>query len=112
VNFSALPTRLSSTCLSRAGSAQVQQHVVADIGRQRYALLAGDGLEQVDDVAHDRVQVEVEHLELQLLSLHLGQVQHVVEQDEQAVSARPDGLGVVTLPLGQLRAQQQGRSCP
>ena len=76
------------------------------VARQVEALGAGLHGDQVQRALHAVAQREGPGLQLQLARLDLGEVQDVVDDRQQGVTAAPDGLGVVAL-LGVQRGVEQ-----
>ena len=91
VNFSALPSRLATICpsLLRSPSTTVGA-AQRELALQRQALGARVRAVQRVDVAQLLQQVERRGQHLQAAGLDLGQVEHVVDQAQQAVAGAVD----------------------
>jgi hypothetical protein len=98
VNLTALPTRLLTIWRRRPGIApQMQRHFGPDEGGQFEALAVGLRGEQVHGVVDDFAQIEVDDVEVELAGLDLGEVEDVVDDDEERFAADADGAGELAL---------------
>ena len=63
--------------------------------------------EQVEDLLDDRPRREVDDLELELPRLVLREVEDVVDDLEERLAGRPDGVGEIALLDRQIRVEQE-----
>ena len=123
----ALTERTTSPCFGELDSVgeQVDQdltqagHITIHSGRhllvqqvgQVQALLGGSGCEQIKSRLQAITQVKGLMLQVQFASFDFGEVQNVIDDGQQRVAARADGLGVLTLLGGEARCRAASRSC-
>ena len=110
VNFTALPSRFTSTCRRRAGSAMIldgQPHVLIPHDVEVLLVRAdGDGAE---GVVHHRGQVEWHVLHFDPAGLDARQVHHVVHHRDDGLGRTADGLEIVPLGRRERRVERQLR---
>jgi hypothetical protein len=84
-------------------------HVVADGGHQLQSFGVGLAGEQLGHVLDQRGDIEVDVLEIEAAGLDLGEVEDVVQDCHQRITATVDCLGVFALAGVELGGQQQLR---
>ena len=88
-------------------AAHPARHAGGDAVMERQPALARHRPHQRGDIVQQRMQVELDLLQLQLAGFDLGQVQRIVDQAQQMRAGALDGVGITLLPLVQRRGLQQ-----
>ena len=98
VNLMALPTRLIRHCRRRCGSPTTRSGTCGCTCTTSSRLLRG-GLERHDaaDVLDVAAQIEFDGLDVELAGFDLGEVENVVDDDQQRIGAAANRFGVVAL---------------
>ena len=88
-------------------AAQFERDFGADEGGELEALAVGLGGEEVHGAVDDLAQVEVGDVEVELAGLDLGEVEDVVDDDEERFAADADGAGELALLVRQVGHEQE-----
>ena len=110
VNLMALPTRLRKICLRRVASPRNHCGTSgATLFLSTQFLLLRLPAHQLVDLVHDLADVHRSRVQRDFARLELGQIEYVVDQCEQNLTAAADRLRIRTLLFGELGHQQQLR---
>ena len=103
VNFTALDSRLNTTCLTLRSSASIVADPGRDLEAEGDAVVGGPLPHHGQAALQDRRQRERGRVELHLPRLDLGQVEDVVDEAEQVAPGGEDVVEVVGLALVERR---------
>ena len=82
-----------------------------DHAREFQPLLVRPERQHVVDVLQRAAEVEVQGLQVQLAGIDLREVEDVVDQRQQRLGARPDGVGVLALLVVEASFPAEGWTC-